>query len=237
MSSSFEIAQQVGDKFAPRVREARDTRNIDSILSNFAESGDEKGLDNAIQQVLTRVSKPNQQAAMQYLQGKKNNLIQQKQGESFKEIASQIRERYPNNPQYGLIADVYESTLTPELKEKVVKSISDRTPERQAQQKRLNQEHILKHYSRRINELSEEKKNSRSLTEKKEIQSKINDLRKERDSAVDLSYFKDTDEEVIEKVKFDPKDSSHKAVFESIKEQFGNDKVKVNEAMAEIFTT
>lgn len=66
--SPFDIGRQVGENFAPVMRQGRDQGTIQNILAEAQASGDPQVLQNSIGRILSSVSPENQGAAVQYLQ-------------------------------------------------------------------------------------------------------------------------------------------------------------------------
>lgn len=77
--SPFAIGNQIGNNFANSRQQASDSSSIESILSDAMRSGDSKSYQNAIGQILSKVSPQNQGAAVQYLQNATQNLMKQDQ--------------------------------------------------------------------------------------------------------------------------------------------------------------
>lgn len=75
--SPFEVAQAIGSNISGAFQQRRDRSAIDDILSSAQSSGDTNAIDNAIGDILRRVSPANQQNALAILQERKNLLQRQ----------------------------------------------------------------------------------------------------------------------------------------------------------------
>jgi len=83
--SPFEIGRAVGGNVSGAIRGAGETSAIDQILQQANESGDEQDVQNAMNMILQRVSPERQQAAVQILQTKQQQLARQKQAQAYQE--------------------------------------------------------------------------------------------------------------------------------------------------------
>jgi hypothetical protein len=83
--SPFEIGQAVGSNVSGAFRGARDRSAIDEILEQANSSGDPQAVNDAMGQILHRVSPERQQQAMQVLQMKQQQLAQQRQAKAYQE--------------------------------------------------------------------------------------------------------------------------------------------------------
>lgn len=81
--SPFEIGRAVGGNVSNGIRGAREQNSIDQILAQANSTGNQEDIDNAMQQILTRVSPEKQQMAMQVLQQKQARLTQQRQAQAY----------------------------------------------------------------------------------------------------------------------------------------------------------
>ena len=73
--SPFQVAKGISDNFGEAYGQARDINSIDEILTRVSSSGNDVDIDNAMTQILSRVSPQNQKAALGILQGKKDQII------------------------------------------------------------------------------------------------------------------------------------------------------------------
>ena len=80
--SPFQISQGISNVFGNVQRKYNDTSAIDEILTQASSSGNQQDIDNAIGQILTRVSPERQPMALQILQQKKAELQGQAQDNS-----------------------------------------------------------------------------------------------------------------------------------------------------------
>ena len=75
----FEVGRATANAIGKGFQGAQDRTAIDEILETVAQTGDENQVDNAIGQILQRVSPERQSQAMAVLQEKKNKILQNKQ--------------------------------------------------------------------------------------------------------------------------------------------------------------
>jgi hypothetical protein len=89
--SPFQIGQGIGNTFGQVQERQNDLSAIDQILANAGQTGDTAAYDNAIGQILSRVSPQRQQRAIDVLQGRQERMQQQQsQGQmTDKQIAEQ----------------------------------------------------------------------------------------------------------------------------------------------------
>ena len=94
----FNIGRQVGENFAPVMREARDQGTIQNIIADAQASGDPQTLQNSIGRILSSVSKENQPAAINYLQNMMASAEKKKE-QGLKNAAYQQRGLNPYLPE------------------------------------------------------------------------------------------------------------------------------------------
>ena len=75
----FEVGRATANAIGKGFQGAQDRTAIDEILETVAQTGDENLVDNAIGQIIQRVSPERQSQAMAVLQAKKNKILQNKQ--------------------------------------------------------------------------------------------------------------------------------------------------------------
>jgi len=131
--SAFEIAKQVGTNLAPMQERAADRSAIDEILQNSAASGDPRAIDNAIGQILSRVSPQSQAGALQILQGEKQRILKGREREAYKK--------------YGLDESIAD--LPEHVQKEIIKSKIGQT------QKKNDEKENLEYAFNRIEELME----------------------------------------------------------------------------------
>ena len=110
--SPFEIGRAIGSNVSRGIRGASERSSIDDILEQANASGNPEDVDNAIGQILTRVSPERQQAALQVL-GQKQQQIQSQQRR--KALESQ-----------GIGGDI--DALDPALQKEIIKAKSTAKP-------------------------------------------------------------------------------------------------------------
>lgn len=81
----FEIGRGVGTNVGGAIRGAQERSAIDDILEQANASGNEESVQNAMNQILQRVSPERQQMAMQVLQGKQQQIARQRQAQAYQE--------------------------------------------------------------------------------------------------------------------------------------------------------
>ncbi len=82
--SPFEIARTGGANFAKALQPFRQSVRIDDILSQVSSSGNEADIDNAMSQIISRVTPENQKPALGLLQNQKNKILQGQRAQAFK---------------------------------------------------------------------------------------------------------------------------------------------------------
>jgi hypothetical protein len=114
--SPFDVARGISNNFGEAYGQIRDTNAIGQILNQAAQSGNSNDIDNAMNQILQRVSPQNQQRALGILQNQKNSILQ-------KENQSKVSNAYEKlglNPEIANLSEgerreFLKNKLTPDL--------------------------------------------------------------------------------------------------------------------------
>lgn len=201
---------------------------------------------------LTDISSPQarSQAIGLALQGKTPEQMQKQEADllpKMRSFADQLEASNPQSPQHKLVADIYRSELPSDEKSSLVKTLTGIDPYKMEQQNRLQRDSLLKYYNQKIKETDNDIKNAR-YSDRATLQDQKRTLQAERDRILDFkALVGDADEkeeefetgveeeEEEEKVKFNPKNPKHVAVFKKLDKQFKRDRQKVNKALAKAF--
>lgn len=234
--SSFDVAKQIGDRFGNIIKQQTDISEIDNIFKNL-ESGTEQDYDDAMNQILQRVSPQNQERASKLLESRKQNALNQRYQKEYENIADQQLKDNPNDPAARREAAILKSNIPIDQKINLIKGTRNLPQDRTQQQTRLNLDSILKRYSARLKEIREERKNTRSSKKDKikELDDLERELVKERDDLLGFQALQKSQDEEQEKISFDRDNPEHMAIFDEFDEQFKGDEDKVTEALEEIF--
>ncbi len=84
--SPFEVAKQISNNLGQSVERQGDISALDKILSNVSAEGTDEELNNAMAQIVQRVSPARQKAAVGVLQDRKNQITKKKRGQALKEL-------------------------------------------------------------------------------------------------------------------------------------------------------
>lgn len=79
--SAWEAGAALGSSISGAVRQSQDTSALDQILTQSFKTGKPEDYDNAVRQILSKVSRERQPVAMQLLDNKKNQILAQQQKE------------------------------------------------------------------------------------------------------------------------------------------------------------
>jgi len=91
MPSPFELGRSIGGNVAGGIQEGQELGAIDTILQQAAQSNDPNAVNNAMSQIISKVSPQNQGAALQFLQSKQAAL--QPDLTPYQAVQTQLRER------------------------------------------------------------------------------------------------------------------------------------------------
>ena len=226
------LGAAIGSNLAGGATAFNDTRAIDQILGQVAQSGNPQDMTNVMQSILARVSPDRQKEAMQLLKSRQEAVVNKQTQNEMVNMADRIEETNPDSPQHKMLSDVLRSNIPQDQKEKLIKTISATNPFKVEQAKRLKQDSTIRNYNSLIKETQKKLANLMdSGGDEKEIKSlkqRRDKLEKERDKILNFDALK-------EKSTFDPNNPEHMKKFEEIEAQFKGNKVKINEAMGEEF--
>ncbi len=82
--SPFEVAKQISNNLGQSVERQGDISALDKILSNVSAEGTDEELNNAMAQIVQRVSPARQKAAVGVLQDRRTQILKQKRNKAFK---------------------------------------------------------------------------------------------------------------------------------------------------------
>ncbi len=85
MPSPFELGRSIGGNVSSGINAGIERNAIDDILEQANASGNPEDINNAMTQILQRVSPERQQAALQILQMKQQQISQQRQAQAYQE--------------------------------------------------------------------------------------------------------------------------------------------------------
>ncbi len=120
---AFQIGKQISQAFGEGRQQSIDTSAIDEILTAANQSGDPQFFNQAIGQILSRVSPERQGAAIQILQGRQKQLQQQQQQQQERQAFLKQRAGTATPEEQALI----DPKLILEL-DKVQKPVSEKLP-------------------------------------------------------------------------------------------------------------
>ncbi len=238
--SPFETARQIGTQGAEVIRNERDKDAIDQILED---AKSEEDMDRAMLEVRKRISPQNQQAFAGIVENKKKKILKEREKQNYSDLGTKIRDSYPNSPFHTGMADILESSLDTDDKQKVMKSFGDamksiqsKDPYKKAQQERLNRESVVGLFDKAIKEIDVNIKNSRG-EKKKKLQKERQGIIEQKNIYSGLSGFigEGSSIEKSEKVVYDFDNPKHREIFKQIDEEFNGDEEKVTEEISKIF--
>lgn len=120
----FEIGRGIGSNVGGAIRGARETSAIDEILQQANASGNEEDVQNAMNQILQRVSPERQQMAMQLLQNKQQQFARQRQVQGYQQAG--LNPDLPESINRELIKQRIAQAPTQEPSQELVKNAFDR---------------------------------------------------------------------------------------------------------------
>lgn len=227
----IEGAQQAGKNYT-------ENRSLDDILKQSRQSQSQQGQEDIMAQVLQRLPPEKRPEALQYIQQRQKQIQDANTQKSYKGLAEKVEAANPGSSLHKTIADIFRSDLSPDQKQKAIKSVTETTPYKAEQQQRLALDSVLKRYNSRIKEIEAEIKNiepSRGYQEKiAALESFKKDLQSERDQLLNFNALKPK-EEAKDLVKFDSDNPEHMQIFDQIDAQFNGDREKVNEVLRKMF--
>lgn len=234
----FEVGRGIGENVSKGFQGYQDTNAIDQILGQAYQSQDPNAVPNAMQAIMSRVSPEKQQQAMQILQSKHQQMVNQKTQNEMTKVADTIEANNPDSASHKVTASILRSDMPTDQKEKLIKVINDTNPFKIEQNRRLKYDSDLRRYNTRIKELDLQIKNTTRRAGKDKLQKQRESLSKERDLLLDYEALREKEEpkkSASEKVKFDASNPEHMKRFEEIEVESKGDRVKINEAMGEEF--
>jgi len=235
--SPFELASQISQNLGGVIERHRERTALDEILEGISEEGGtERDFDDAMGQVMKRISPQNRKEASALIEQKKNRFIQQKEQKEFNELAKKIEQDNPGSAIHKTIADIYRSNLPTKQKMEMTKNISGIIPFRLQQQKRLQQQNVLKVFNTKIKEIQEQLKTEFGPL-RKVLLSDIDKLKKARDDFLGFADIlgEGVEEETEELEVFNPENEEHVAIAKEILANHKGDKKKANKELAKRF--
>lgn len=232
MPSPFEMGRLVGGNLAGALSRSKDTSNLNQILSQAYESQGEEGYDNAMKEILLRVSPENQKKGLTVLQNSKNLYKQKAQQKTYESLGTSIEDSNPQNPFMKQIGAILKSNLPSDEKNNLIKNVGAGVTLRTQQQARLERDSLARHLRDKVKVIDKSLEHTYNASKRGPLVSERKILQDQLDALYEFdevlgSSSEDKKASKSGKQKFDPLNESHQKVFLDLDKKHKGNKGKI----------